>query len=497
MRWPAAGVAFVAICAGCLQPAAEPPASTAAAPVEAPHWSPGLAWEFEVEGAGVRSLAIIWNGTAYDVPVAIGLVEGGGTARLLADSPVRFGARQVDLHGPYDAVCMGEYELPYPSTRPEPVLRFPLALDKNWTVRWTIPHEVRVVAWEEVTVPAGTFLAYRIEAHALFGTRGVPGGADRKHVATLHYSPQARMVIRLEHLGGPVDALPTEMDRILPVDVRNEDWVKTELRSLRVEGGPAMDKADLAGRLIEGCAARRAHLLQERAERARADMRRAASSNPPRFDPATLRFDVPATRAWDARRDASSPYVPEGGRLEWRLWPDGCLCGTPLASSTERWFNFTFEIPGKYLLEALTYAPTGEQLARGVQALEAQFRVATKLQCVPAVQPPVGVEGLACKPFKFRTGPGRGLFWIGVWGSPGEGAGCAYVELLDGSGQVAFAGRGNGNYGADVRDYVTTTSDTEWSVVWHPAFDASEDPTLTLFVEYQETYYERRGEPPC
>lgn len=88
-------------------------------------------------------------------------------------------------------------------------LSFPLAVGKTWRYdsewllkpkasRGTTETEVTVVAYEKVSVPAGTFDAFRLEAKSrVGGTSPVGSVFDATITATYWYAPQARAVVRL------------------------------------------------------------------------------------------------------------------------------------------------------------------------------------------------------------------------------------------------------------------------------------------------------------
>jgi hypothetical protein len=88
-------------------------------------------------------------------------------------------------------------------------LSFPLAVGKAWRYesewllkpkasRGTMETQVTVVAYEKVSVPAGTFEAFRLEAKSRVGGTSPAGSVyDASITATYWYAPQARAVVRL------------------------------------------------------------------------------------------------------------------------------------------------------------------------------------------------------------------------------------------------------------------------------------------------------------
>lgn len=98
----------------------------------------------------------------------------------------------------------------YSSVPPRPVLAFPLEVGREWTSRsrderpasenrWT--GKARVEAFEPVTVPAGTFQAFRIRIESFYNhTQRAGDGYSWSGTMneTLWYAPSARTVVRWE-----------------------------------------------------------------------------------------------------------------------------------------------------------------------------------------------------------------------------------------------------------------------------------------------------------
>ena len=86
-------------------------------------------------------------------------------------------------------------------------LSFPLEIGKSWTYSTHIEFKdlggaqrqdagVTVAAYEKVTVPAGQFDAFRIEAKGKFGQQSAAGAGAREFTETTWYAPSARAVVK-------------------------------------------------------------------------------------------------------------------------------------------------------------------------------------------------------------------------------------------------------------------------------------------------------------
>lgn len=92
-----------------------------------------------------------------------------------------------------------------------PNFSFPLWVGKTWKgkVAFTSTDqpgkevsadlEVRVVGFESVTVPAGTFFALKIELHGPYRARNLEGSWTGRIEDTLWYAPEARNAVRYEY----------------------------------------------------------------------------------------------------------------------------------------------------------------------------------------------------------------------------------------------------------------------------------------------------------
>ncbi len=87
------------------------------------------------------------------------------------------------------------------------VLSFPLTIGKSWTYAnrveskddqadWRMDANVTVAAYEKVTVPAGRFDAFRIEAKGKGGQQGAAGAGAWEFTETSWYAPSARAVVK-------------------------------------------------------------------------------------------------------------------------------------------------------------------------------------------------------------------------------------------------------------------------------------------------------------
>ena len=92
-----------------------------------------------------------------------------------------------------------------------PNYSFPLYAGKSWAGKVVLNHsrqgdtEVvaelsgRAVRWEMVTVPAGNFLALRLEMKGTYVSRGMLGTVSGTIEDTLWYSPEVRNAVRYEY----------------------------------------------------------------------------------------------------------------------------------------------------------------------------------------------------------------------------------------------------------------------------------------------------------
>ena len=87
------------------------------------------------------------------------------------------------------------------------VLSFPLEIGKSWTYAnyveskddqgdWRMDAKVTVAGYEKVTVRAGQFDAFRIEAKGKGGQQGATGAGAWEFTETSWYAPSARAVVK-------------------------------------------------------------------------------------------------------------------------------------------------------------------------------------------------------------------------------------------------------------------------------------------------------------
>lgn len=154
----------------------------------------GEAWEWRRLDALTKLEESRWVRTVVKTDAGLALAGEGATEPIA----------QVLDHGSYQ-----------PSAKPWRV--WPLAVGKRWDFEagWTradgttgtSEQKAEVVAYEEVTVPAGTYMAYRIEYRGYFrNSRGNSGRQDE----TYWYAPEAKANVKhIRSSGRPVSI--TEM----------------------------------------------------------------------------------------------------------------------------------------------------------------------------------------------------------------------------------------------------------------------------------------------
>jgi len=87
------------------------------------------------------------------------------------------------------------------------ILSFPLEIGKSWTYAnqvesktdqgdWRMDAKLTVTAYEKVTVPAGQFDAFRIEAKGKTGQQGAAGAGSWDFTETSWYAPSARAIVK-------------------------------------------------------------------------------------------------------------------------------------------------------------------------------------------------------------------------------------------------------------------------------------------------------------
>ncbi len=156
-------------------------------PIDAPVLYPGDSWTFQYED-GKR-----W-GQTYGSRSEDGLLRGrGAKAEPLYFYDQTHTLRKVLHQGMVLTVANQDFPL-----IGQAELVFPLTVGKTWAITWytdylvLLRREMTVVGCEEVTVPAGTFLAARIEASDAFPH--TPGVASRRH--TSWYAPAVKYWVK-------------------------------------------------------------------------------------------------------------------------------------------------------------------------------------------------------------------------------------------------------------------------------------------------------------
>ena len=506
-------MALLALVSGCAQPQASETLLGPAPLVEAPDWRPGFNWSFVVRDASATFptwFHLVSEDTIRERRVFVGVAKDEydpGTTKLLADVPGNFHSAELQLgHRSHEDHCMGKSSLDVrePWGWDAAVLQFPLHLGKQWT--WMSDHQIaqvfQVSAWETVNVTSGSLQAYRIEVHsdwskAVLSGREVP---PRRHVATLHYAPGAMTIARMSYVGDAQAMVAGEFDRILPIDTQDTQWATLELTALTLEDRPAVDRVALADLVPVpgGCRQTREQVLKEQADKERRALETSALSNAPKFGPKPVVLRAPATHGWDVE-DAGRPFIPTGGWLEWHLRSgNGCLECPDFASATGDAFAHNFTVGGHYVIQATTADARGSPLASGYQDVFVQVDLAGDMTCLLAHQAPhPAAPAQACAPFRFTTGPGWAALKATVEGLPGEGSGCAYLELLDPAGKRLAANAANGASGATLQTAIGSNSTGEWSLVWHPMIAVSSNPKVTVTIDYANPSVEPMAYVPC
>lgn len=179
------GALGLAACAGSLAGIAAPVACPPA--IEAPALYPGDTWAFRYND-GRR-----WRQT-YDAVTEEGLLRGRGAhPRGTFYFDQAHTLRKVYLDGVWLT-----WETPDFPEIGKAELDFPLTVGKRWTTTWyqyafdQITQESRVAGCETITVPAGTFLAARIEVSRR-NTRSASAAFDPY---TLWYAPAVKYWVK-------------------------------------------------------------------------------------------------------------------------------------------------------------------------------------------------------------------------------------------------------------------------------------------------------------
>lgn len=186
---------FAFLFAGCASAVTKPIPGGETVVVDAPTYKPGDEWHLA------------------DLTTRVVAIEDGFTVTEFVGESVRCrGCRYYrDRHLIVVRVLEpGGQEAPAHDVLPARRLDFPLRVGKKWVQEGTFPQvtggqseyefSFEVEAYEEVTVPAGTFKAFRIgwrQVNRTIGGQAVPVGSA-KH----WWSPDVRWFIRIENFSG-------------------------------------------------------------------------------------------------------------------------------------------------------------------------------------------------------------------------------------------------------------------------------------------------------
>jgi hypothetical protein len=156
-------------------------------PIETPVLYPGDTWTFRYND-GRR-----WR-QAYDAVTVDGLLRGRGpVARAAYYFDHTHTLRKVYVDGTWLT-----WDTPDFPEIGQPELEFPLTVGKSWPTRWyryastQITQDSWVAGCEQVTVPAGTFVAARIEV----SRREAQGASAALRRYTLWYAPAVKYWVR-------------------------------------------------------------------------------------------------------------------------------------------------------------------------------------------------------------------------------------------------------------------------------------------------------------
>lgn len=106
------------------------------------------------------------------------------------------------------------------------LLQFPLAIGNKWTTAYETDSratsrpirrsgETKVTGTEQITTPAGTFRAFKIERYETGGKFKKSGG-DERGTYTYYYSPEVRGIVKLSYERGGGAARSIELVKYVP-----------------------------------------------------------------------------------------------------------------------------------------------------------------------------------------------------------------------------------------------------------------------------------------
>ena len=277
MRWSVAVAMTLLPLAGCTGSVEDAPVT------EAVDWEPGFWWTFAPSGEGPGAPArmeLLGEGSVAGRAGHFATVESEGAPvgfGLWLAGPEALSQQILPPAGSPDAFCRDEGladwrlfpdgEVGGPGQSPAPaLLRFPLAVGASWEdvtfiqqftdareeparegVIWTV-QQGQVTGYGPVTVPAGTFDAYRVEIRAWHDTAmaDLPAWAttptrkeamDASPLMVLHFAPEVRNVVRWEHAlkGEHVPGMMTAQPAHL-----TDDRQASELTAFGLEARPGL-----------------------------------------------------------------------------------------------------------------------------------------------------------------------------------------------------------------------------------------------------------------
>ena len=169
------------------------PAKAAGEKAEAPAVKVGDRWKTEQKDKRTGNKEGEWLRTV--TAVTSGLIEGtenSGTFKMTSEL------------NPIESVV-------FVTTGDPRVLSFPLEVGKKWTMKYQFANktnqgkgrvegDVEVVGYEKVSVAAGTFDAFRIEAKAFWNNDATRANGRSRSV--YWYAPAARTIVRTEYEDG-------------------------------------------------------------------------------------------------------------------------------------------------------------------------------------------------------------------------------------------------------------------------------------------------------
>jgi hypothetical protein len=158
----------------------------------APVHKEGDNWQFNISRKGQVGSSTDQNEGMYEISVAQGVVK------LYEVNGSQKNEIPIESEGPTQGLLrlVGKSDL-----RPE--LKFPLAVGQKWSYEYETrggrrgqrrSAEVNVVGMEQVTIPAGTFKAYKLVRSESWSTG--PSGTRGGNTTTYFYSPETRSIVK-------------------------------------------------------------------------------------------------------------------------------------------------------------------------------------------------------------------------------------------------------------------------------------------------------------